>query len=163
MPTDTDSLEIAAPDRDAALRADVIQFFVNLASALGLPKSVGEIFGALYCSRNPLSFNELIERSGTSKASVSQGLRTLKNINAICAVNVASDRRTYYRAELRIANLLEGFLRETIEPQLRRGAAHIAHLQTSPTDDAFLKQRIDGLREWNRNTAKLLMSLDHRE
>ena len=163
MSTSANSLEIATPDRDAALRAEVTQFFVNLANALGLPKSVGEIFGALYCSRHPLSFNDLIERSGTSKASVSQGLRTLKKINAISAVNVANDRRTYYRAELHIRDLLEGFLRETVEPQLRRGASHIAQLQNLPTEDAFLKQRIDGLREWNRTTAKLLLSLDQRE
>ena len=163
MPPSTDSLETAPLPRDASLRAEVTQFFVNLAQGLGLPKSVGEIFGALYCSRNPLSFNDLIHLSGTSKASVSQGLRTLKKINAISAVNVANDRRTYYRAELRSSHLLEGFLRETIEPQLRRGASHIAQLQTQPSGDQFLKQRIEGLREWNRNTAKLLMSLDQRE
>ena len=152
-----------APSGDASVRAEITQFFVNLAQALNLPKSVGEIFGALYCSRNPLSFNDLIERSGTSKASVSQGLRTLKNLNAISAVNVANDRRTYYRPELHVHQLLEGFLRETIEPQLRRGAGHIARLQNESPDDSFLKKRIDGLRDWNRKTATLLMSLDQRE
>ena len=163
MPSPPDRLEIASPNRDAELRAELSQFFVNLAAALSLPKSVGEIFGALYCSRHPLSFNDLIERSGTSKASVSQGLRTLKKINAIRAVHVSNDRRTYYRAESRIAHLLEGFVRETVEPQLRRGARHIARLSASPVEDDFLRQRIAGLHEWNRDTAKILNTLDPRE
>ena len=154
MPIDPATCPDAAP-----LRSELIQFFVNLSQALGLPKSVGEIFGALYCSRSPLSFTDLVERSGTSKASVSQGLRALKKINAVSAVNVASDRRTYYRAERRIRPLLEGFLHETIAPQLRRGAHHIAQLQAMPSDDTFLNQRIDELRQWNHQARGYLASL----
>lgn len=153
----------APPVTEALLRAEVIQFFVNLAQGLGLPKSVGEIFGTLYCCRSPLSFNDLIEQSGTSKASVSQGLRTLKKINAISAIHVTRDRRTYYRVELQINPLLAGFLRETIEPQLRRGADHIDQLQGAATEDRFLKERIDGLREWNLQAKRLLRSLQKQE
>ena len=160
MSPHSNSLETAAPEKEASLRADVTQFFVNLAQALSFPRSVGEIYGALYCSRKPLSFNDLIEKSGTSKASVSQGLRTLKNINAISVVNVANDRRTYYRAELDPQRLIGGFVNETIAPQLRRGANHIEQLDSS---EPFLQQRIDGLRVWNRHARKLLSSLEQND
>ena len=38
----------------SAVESEIIHFFVQLAAALSLPKSIGEIFGILFCCEEPL-------------------------------------------------------------------------------------------------------------
>ena len=52
----------------------MIDVFVRAASLIGLPRSIGEIYGLLFCTPQALSFDELVERLQISKGSVSQGL-----------------------------------------------------------------------------------------
>jgi len=56
----------------------VVDLFVDGVRVLGLPGSVGEIYGLLFISREPLSLDDLVRRLKISKGSASQGLRALK-------------------------------------------------------------------------------------
>ena len=49
----------------------------------GVPKSVGQIYGLLYASPEPLSFSDIVERLEISKGSASQGLQLLRSLGAI--------------------------------------------------------------------------------
>jgi hypothetical protein len=49
----------------------------------GVPKSVGQIYGLLYASPEPLSFSDIVERLEISKGSASQGLQFLRSLGAI--------------------------------------------------------------------------------
>ena len=42
----------------------MIEMFVRAANLIGLPRSVGEIYGVLYCADRPLSFDDQVERLG---------------------------------------------------------------------------------------------------
>ncbi len=57
------------------LEMQVIELFVRGVRVLGLPKSVGEIYGLLYISPQPLSLDALVGRLRMSKGSTSQGLK----------------------------------------------------------------------------------------
>jgi hypothetical protein len=60
-----------------------VELFADIVSALGIPKSIGQIYGLLYASATPLSFSDIIERLEISKGSVSQGLQLLRSLGAI--------------------------------------------------------------------------------
>ena len=55
----------------------LISFFKDGAKIVGLPGSVGEIFGLLFASPKPLTMADLVERLHISKGSASQGLKML--------------------------------------------------------------------------------------
>jgi HTH-type transcriptional regulator, glycine betaine synthesis regulator len=57
-----------------------IQLFIRAASLIGLPRSVGEIYGFLFCAQSPQTFDDLSARLGISRGSVSQGLKFYANL-----------------------------------------------------------------------------------
>ena len=57
----------------------VIDLFLNAAQSVGLPKSLGQIYGLLFCRDESLSMGEIMELLQISKGSASQGLRALSN------------------------------------------------------------------------------------
>ncbi len=143
------------------VETEVIQFFVRLAQSLSMPKSIGEIFGLLYCSEEPLSFDDVVARLGISRGSVSQGLRFLQKIGAVKTVYVARDRRSFYEAEIRMRRLLGGFLNENVLPHLQSGDDHLEQIFTMLDDSEednteLLRQRLESLRQWNKKARKFL-------
>ncbi len=140
---------------------EIIHIFVQTAQVLGLPKSVGEIFGLLYCSLEPLTFDEIMLRLKISKGSTSQGLRFLRNIRAVKTTYMAGDRKDHFVAELRLRNLSAGFLRERIMPHLENGEERLNNLQqildhSPPEKRKILKERMSYLFTWNKKARGLL-------
>ena len=66
-----------------AFEAKSVELFVDAAGVLGVPKSIAMIYGVLFGSAHALSFNDLVEKLGISKGSVSQGVRVLREMGAI--------------------------------------------------------------------------------
>ena len=65
------------------LELEAIDYFVRFMSLLGMPRSVGEIYGLLYFSPDPLSMDVIAAKLGISIGSASQGLRTLRSLKAV--------------------------------------------------------------------------------
>ena len=143
-------------------RQELVRFFVNLAHALSLPRSIGELYGTLFCAAHALSFDDVVKTSGVSKGSASHGLRFLTSIGALRMVHLQGDRRTYYEAETALRRLVDGFLRQTVEPHLRRGAEHLHQVAAMLDDEPeqgplqHLDERVQHLLRWNRKAADLL-------
>jgi DNA-binding transcriptional ArsR family regulator len=74
----------------ADFQSECIELFAEVVYALGLPRSVGQIYGLLYASSEPLSFSDIVERLDISKGSASQGLQLLRTLGAI---NLADAKR----------------------------------------------------------------------
>jgi hypothetical protein len=74
----------------ADFQSECIELFAEVVYALGLPRSIGQIYGLLYASPLPLSFSDIVERLDISKGSASQGLQLLRTLGAI---NVADAKR----------------------------------------------------------------------
>ncbi len=146
------------------LEAQVIAVFVDGVRVLGLPKSIGEIYGLLYISAQPLSLDDLVERLQISKGSASQGLRMLKSLGAVreAQPNGQAERRTYYEPAVELKRLVGGFIREQIRPHLESGKSKIGDLSkaasqvTDPSHRAFLEERIDRLKHWMSSGGKVL-------
>lgn len=146
------------------LERQVVGFFVDGVRVLGLPRSIGEIYGLLYISIHPLSLDDLVRRLGISKGSASQGLRLLKSLGAVReAENISNgERRTYYEPAVELKRLAGGFIREQIRPHLDSGQSKIRQLAASadavedPEHRAFLAERIDRLENWMRSGGRVL-------
>lgn len=153
----------AAPS--AALRPEetaFIGYFVRIAQAFGLPKSLGELFGFLFAQGEPVAFEDVVERLGLSKGSASQGLRFLQRINAVRTDYRVGDRRTYYSAEVSLRQLFAGLLDETVLPHLRESREALPGLEAlvaetpDPARRAVLKDRVGRLRNWTTQTNRFL-------
>lgn len=149
-----------------ALELEVIELFVNGVKLLGIPKSVGEIYGLLFISPEPLPLDELVARLKISKGSASQGLRSLRHLGAVRAVYVAGDRRDFYEAVAELKPLASGFIKEQLEPHLDTGGQRLVRLRELAEDEAmqgsdrevgeFYRDRVERLGKWERKARQLL-------
>jgi DNA-binding transcriptional regulator GbsR (MarR family) len=71
----------------------------QLADYFGYNRVMGQIYGALLLSNEPLSLDDLVEQLGKSKASVSMNMRTLEHMGIVREVWVRDTRKKYYEAE----------------------------------------------------------------
>jgi len=146
------------------LERQVVAVFVDGVRVLGLPRSIGEIYGLLFISRSPLSLDDLVSRLNISKGSASQGLRMLKSLGAVREANGngGTERRTYYQAAVELKPLVGGFIREQIRPHLESGKAKIGKLAETaqdvddPEQRKFLSDRVERLDQWMRSGGKVL-------
>ena len=136
------------------LEAQVIQIFVDGGKVLGLPRSLGEIYGLLFISPQPLSLDDLVERLGISKGSASQGLRALKNLGAVREIDLEGSRRSHFQADTELKRLVGGFIREQVRPHLESGQSKVGRLRESAGEEAdpelraFFDSRLERLDYW---------------
>ncbi len=73
----------------------------QLADYFGFSKVMGQLYGTLLLSAEPLCLDDMMERLGISKASVSMNMRSLEHMGMVRQVWVrgGSGRRKYYEAE----------------------------------------------------------------
>lgn len=136
------------------IESQVIQFFVDGVKVLGLPRSIGEIYGLLFISPDPLALDDLVERLGISKGSASQGLRALKTLGAVREMEVEGSRRSYYAASIELKRLVGGFIREQVRPHLESGQSKVGTLletaaaEMDPARREFYDARVRQLEYW---------------
>jgi len=150
----------AAPYEMDPLERQVVDVFVDGVRVLGLPKSIGEIYGLLFISKEPLALDDLVKRLQISKGSASQGLRTLKSLGAVR--EISGERRTHYEPAIELKRLVGGFIREQVRPHLKSGKVKINRLAETAQDipdleqRQFLSERIERLEAWMNSSGKVL-------
>lgn len=152
-----------APVPLTPLEVAVIDLFQGALRMLGLPKSIGEIYGLLFASPRPLPLDELVQRLRISKGSASQGLKVLRAVGAVKATYVAGDRRDHYAAEVELKRLAIGFIREQVEPRLESGETKLARIQelvrgmpAEEPDAEFYRDRAVRLASWHGRARGIL-------
>tara|TARA_B100001057_G_C22410473_1_gene779472 strand:+ start:130 stop:642 length:513 start_codon:yes stop_codon:yes gene_type:complete len=147
-----------------ALELESIDFFVRLMSLLGLPRSVGEIYGLLYFNPNPLTMDQVATRLEISIGSASQGLKTLRSLKAVKTSYVQGDRRDHYLAESEFRRLFSTFLNDEILPHLESAKDRIKRMEKempeeSSEDFEFYNIRIEKLKRLTKASGRLLPAL----
>ncbi len=141
---------------------EVILFFSDGVRVLGLPKSIGEIYGVLYISRSALSLDDLVDLLGISKGSASQGLKFLRNLGAVHKIE--QDRKSYYEPELNLKSLVGGFIKEEIVPHLTSGEQKLSQIkelldeEVGGSNDDFYQARFEKMESWTKQ-AKIVLPL----
>lgn len=139
-----------AAEAISAGEAEFVDFFVALARALRAPKSLGEIYGLLFASAEPRTFDGIVSALRISRGSASQGLRLLRSLGAVRVIYVPGDRRDHFLAETELRKLVTGFLSETALPQLEASAGRLDRIESSIPKDGVLHDRLQKLRSWER-------------
>lgn len=140
----------------------MIDSFVRAATLIGLPRSIGEIYGCLYCSPEPLSFDAIAERLEISRGSVSGGLKTLRQLGAIKLHYVPGSRKDHFEPELSMERLVRGFIKDQFSPHLESSAERLDAIEAQLTDEPdaarreHARKRLSTLRTWRRRAEKLL-------
>ena len=133
---------------------ELIELCVRVTQMLGIPRSEGEIFGFVFSSPTPVTFDEVVQALGISNGSASHGLRHLRRLGAIKATYFARDRRDYFQAETSLQKLVNGYLAETVVHKLsgmadRLHALHAHLAESSDVESASLSDRVGLLLKWN--------------
>lgn len=148
----------ANPDDDktelSALERQVIAVFVDGVKVIGLPKSLGEIYGLLFVSPEPLALDDVVRKLQLSKGSASQGLRMLRDLGAVKEAESNGSRRTLYQPDVDLKRLVGGFIREQVRPHLESGKGKVGRLmKTAALEDdqelrKFYRGRLTKLESW---------------
>lgn len=146
------------PDRIPKSQWEVIQLCVHVTRLLAIPRSVREIFGFVFSSANPVTFDDIVAGLGISNGSASHGLRYLRRIGALSVTYVVRDRRDYYIAETSLGRLFSGYLIENLTHHLADSRERISSMRgtlETETDlrNTHLSTRVDVLLEWNRQVS----------
>ena len=156
--------KISMHETSRALEIESIDFFVRMMSILGMPRSVGEIYGLLYFSDIPLPMEQIVNRLDISLGSASQGLKTLRSLKAVRTTYIPGDRRDHYLAETEFRRLFANFIKEEIMPHMESAKERIQRMEESlsrtdePTDE-FYQIRIEKLKKLTRAGSRLLPAL----
>jgi HTH-type transcriptional regulator, glycine betaine synthesis regulator len=113
-----------APEELCKGRLEMIEAGGRLCQLLGMPRSIGQIYGLLFFSAEPLSLDEITSLLGISKASASTGTRMLVTWMAIRPVWIPGDRRDYFE-------VLANFVR----PRIVSSGKRLGSLATTLAED----------------------------
>lgn len=143
------------------LEVEAIEMFINFLKLIGLPKSVGEIYGLLFVSPKPLAMDTIIERLDISLGAASQGLKLLRNLGAVKAVYSPGERRDHFVADLELSKFATVFIKEELMPRMDRGMERIKRMEEllptmSPAERKITEARIERLRHWLDKGQKML-------
>jgi HTH-type transcriptional regulator, glycine betaine synthesis regulator len=152
---------LLAPATLGPAEREILEFFVQLGRFFSLPRSVGEIYGLLFATGEPLTLDDLVLRLGISKGSASQGLRVLRGAQAVRVRHRTGDRKDYYEAELELPSLAKGFLRDHLHAKLEQADQRLDHLREVVEDPRNLapeglRERVARLRAWHGKARRLL-------
>jgi DNA-binding transcriptional regulator GbsR (MarR family) len=158
----TERLPLSAPvPALSEFELESINLFIHSVQVLGLPRSIGEIYGFLFAQTQPQPMEVIIRRVGISVGSASQGLKFLKNIGAVRVTFQPGDRREFFSAQTELRKLAVGLIKERVQPHLANGEARIDQMLQSSRklpagERAVLQGRVDVLKSWRGKASKAL-------
>lgn len=142
--------------------------FVDLAGRsalrLGLSRSLGQVYAAIFLSPKPLGLEDLMEALQISKGNTSMSVRQLAEWGVIRPVWVQGDRRDYYEATEGFTPVIRHFLSVVLKPRLTSTEAQLKtmEIQLEPqngrlsAEGRFMKERITRLKSFHRKISKLV-------
>ncbi len=131
-----------------------------LASRFSLSPTVGQIYGLLYMSEDPVSLNEMVEKLGISKGSASVNIRILESWGAVRKVWVDNSRKDYYEANPDTLRIIGNRLKEGLKKRLGEAKQRLSSVEKKVSlnnkDMVFYKKRINETREMYSKIVSLL-------
>ena len=143
------------------LEVEAIEMFINFLKLIGLPKSVGEIYGLLFVAPRPMAMDEIMGRLDISLGAASQGLKLLRSFGAVRVVYERGDRRDHYVADLELSRFATAFIKEELQPRMEVAAQRIKRMEEalaglSAKERRATRERIERLKHWLEKGRKIL-------
>ncbi len=143
------------------LEVEAIEMFINFLRIIGLPKSVGEIYGLLFVAPRPLAMDEIMSRLDISLGAASQGLKLLRSFGAVRVVYERGNRRDHYVADLELSRFATVFIEDELQPRIDTALGRIRRMEKSleelpSSQREATRQRIDRLKHWLDKGQKII-------
>lgn len=131
----------------------LIEMFVRASMMLGLRKSVGMVYGALYCAEEPLSVRALEEKLRLSHGSVVEALLLLRRFDFVRTHLKIGERQDYFSAETDFNVIVHSAIKEVLRPALERIGVCLKQAEASGCEEnssvsMFARSRIEELARW---------------
>jgi DNA-binding transcriptional regulator GbsR (MarR family) len=84
----------------AKARERVIEALERSADVYGFNRSYGRLYGILYFADEPVSLDELVERSGYAKSTVSSAMKDMERVHMVYRRSIVGEgKKAFYEAE----------------------------------------------------------------
>lgn len=152
------------PEESSALNeleVEAIEMFINFLRLIGLPKSVGEIYGLLFVAPRPMAMDAIMDRLDLSLGAASQGLKLLRSFGAVRVAYMPGDRRDHYVADLELSRFATAFIKDELQPRMETARQRIERMEDSlaelpPKERRVTEERIERLKHWLDKGQKIL-------
>jgi len=112
----------------------------DVAEMVSFNRSLGQLYGLLYISTQPMSLDEIATTCKMSKGNASIHLRILEDWNAVHRSSQPGTRKDYYAANLDVKSIVSQRFQEGLSKRLNLVRKRMAALKTDPTLAEHLKQ-----------------------
>ena len=149
------------PLRDAQAGSpedSILHLCVKLCGILGLPKSVGLIYGAVFVSARPIEAGDICQKLKISRGSVSQGLKFLRELGAIRVEGDNGNRAEHFVVEDHLRKAVETFVTKKIGPAFEELGEEVVRLEKDPNLNLpeELREKLETIRRWHSHGQLLL-------
>ena len=139
----------------------LIEVCVRVSQIFGMPRSVGEILGFIFCVTGPVTFDDIVHGLGISNGSASHGLRFLRRLGAINVSFYAHDRRDFFRVETSLRRIVQGYLAENVLHHVGGIADRLRGLEgrimkSADPETRALSERVAMLLNWNQKAGSAI-------
>lgn len=143
------------------LEFEAIEMFINFLRLIGLPKSVGEIYGLLFVAPQPMAMDEIMGRLDISLGAASQGLKLLRSFGAVRVVYERGERRDHYVADLELSRFATAFIKDELQPRIDMAVERVKRMEEALSrlpakERKATRERIDRLKHWLDKGQKMI-------
>ena len=140
---------------------ECIAVFQRAAAAFSLAPSIGQVYGLLFSTEDPLCLDQICARLKSSRGGTFQSLRWLRQIGAVERAVQLGQRKEFFKAVLNLRKLAGAFLSARIEPHVASGSAHLTRLRASVASpesahSSFQQERLAQMERWHRFMSDVL-------
>ncbi len=108
------------PEDIAAARQEVIEAAARSAEVYGLNASYGRLMGELLFADEPLSLDDLVERSGYAKSTVSTAMQDLERLHVVHRRSVPGEgKRLFFEAETDFWHIIQQVMNQEVKREIR--------------------------------------------
>jgi DNA-binding transcriptional regulator GbsR (MarR family) len=139
------------------VKNSVIEAIGRVTEFWGFSKIMGQLYGVLYMSPNPLTLDDMVRELSVSKGNVSINIRALERWNMVKPVWVKGDRKDYYEAETDFWKIVRGVLREREKKEFDQALSSVGsnlkkaqelHKAEKSAETAFTVERLKKLEDF---------------
>ena len=136
----------------------ILHLCVKLCAILGLPKSVGLIYGAVFVSARAIEAGDICKKLKISRGSVSQGLKFLRELGAIRLEGENGNRAEHFVVEDHLRKAVETFVTKKIGPAFEELGEEVVRLEKDPNLNLpqELREKLETIRRWHSHGQLLL-------
>lgn len=108
-----------ASDTVEAARETVIEAMEHSADIYGFNRSYGRLYGILFFADEPVSLDELVEKSGYAKSTVSSAMKDMAQLHMVYRRSIPGEgKKAFYEAERDFWTIVQEFLRGEVQREI---------------------------------------------